>query len=266
MPNLFSTTTRGGKQEVEKKHRVAEKGLLFYNEENTPRIVDLGFGKKSHSSNIVTFEMLQEMKKHFKEENENLKRNMEELESLVKSEGAKNANESIRGVVLDFRALQEDTYTLMMISSKGFFWHWFLGFLVFISQLGLGILTIYSQLQTSDSDFNDTFLQIPIRTKTEVSILQVFSIFIVVYCQEDVFNAIALLIDSRRIPLERLTRDSAVTSRYGDKVALRETSFQDDELAMKENPVKDRRSSYLLQVLLPNFFKFLQGMSVLIAS
>ena len=137
---------------------------------------------------------------------------------------------------MDYRSRRENTYTLMMVPSDGFVWHWILGFLVFASQLGLAILTIYTQLKTSEKG---TFLQIPIHTDIEVSILQVFSIFIEVYSQEDIFNAIGLLLNSRRIPLERLRADDST---------------------------EEVRVSYFLHVLLPNFFNFLQGTSVLIAS
>ncbi|GFH56480.1 hypothetical protein CTEN210_12956 [Chaetoceros tenuissimus] len=276
MPNLFSKATTT--QDPEKEQHRAEEGLSFYQGDN-PNAKGLD-GKNNSGENVsVTLEMLEhhtsKIKIHFKEENEKMKRSLEEkyerkmdeLEALVKTK-RESTNEAISSVVLDFRSLQEDTYTLMMISSKGFFWHWFLGLLVFISQLGLGILTIYSQLQTSKSDFNDTFLQIPIRTRTEVSILQVFSIFIVVYSQEDVFNAIALLIDSRHIPMERLSVDSVTTPRDDDnKDTSKETSFEDDdERAANKHYVGSWRLSYLVQILLPNIFKFLQGISVLIAS
>ncbi|GFH59482.1 hypothetical protein CTEN210_15958 [Chaetoceros tenuissimus] len=190
-----------------------------------------------------------EMKEYFREENEKIKRRLkaknkrvkgktgEERESfVVKSRGLENTNEVDRSTMMDNPSHQDDTYTLMMISSQAFLWHWILGFLVFATQFGLGTLTIYTQLKTSEKG---TFLQIPIHTDIEVTILQVFSIFIEVYSQEDIFNAIGLLLNSRRIPLERL--------RAGDS---------------KE----EVRVSFMLHVLLPNIFNFLQGMSVLIAS
>ncbi|GFH56458.1 hypothetical protein CTEN210_12934 [Chaetoceros tenuissimus] len=202
-----------------------------------------------------------EMKEYFREENEKMKRSLEkddisvgsntgeERESfVVKSRGLENTKEAVRSTVMDYRSRRENTYTLMMVSSKGFMWHWILGFLVFASQLGLAILTIYTQLKTSEKG---TFLQIPIHTDIEVSILQVFSIFIEVYSQEDIFNAIGLLLNSRRIPLERLRADNKRTVRdfYDGAEEVRQTNI-----------------SYLLHVLLPNVFNFLQGTSVLIAS
>lgn len=147
-----------------------------------------------------------------------------------------------KNVLMGFHAFSEDTYHLMMLSDGFFCPDWLLGFVVFLFQLGLGILTVYSQQATTESDFNDTLFQIPIRTKPEVMILQICSIFKSVYYQGDVFNAIALPIDLRLngphpwggIPIE------------------------DDK--------KHSRAYWMSKILLPNAFKCLQGFIVLLAS
>lgn len=85
-------------------------------------------------------------------------------------------------------------------------------------------------------------LQIPIKTKTEVTFLQMFSIFVAVYSQEDIFNAIALPIDLR------LNGPHP----WGG-------------IPIVEND-KDSKNAWVLKILIPNICKCLQGFIILTAS
>lgn len=153
-----------------------------------------------------------------------------------------DAKQKSANIVMGFNSLSQDTYNLMMLSNGFFHRDWQLGFVVFLFQLGLGLLTLYSQLVSSESDFNDTILQIPIHTKTQVKMLQISSIFISVYYQDDVFNGIALPIDLRLsgphpwggIPIE------------------------EDE--------KNSRAAWIFRVLIPNLLMCIQGFTVFLAS
>ena len=159
--------------------------------------------------------MDQLLRKKFQEERFHTKKQLEELELLITNDGDSKQDDSSDGdsqqdsssdedsqddssddeekkligskhisivrkhkpsFVLGFKSLNYDTYTLMILSDDKINHGWLLGFIVFLFQLGLGILTIYSQQQNSESDFNDTILQIPIRKKAEVTILQLLSI------------------------------------------------------------------------------------------
>lgn len=99
---------------------------------------------------------------------------------------------------IGFNSLNGDTYTLMIVSKGVFDTAWILGFIVFLSQVTLCGLVVHSQVNDSGNNFsNDTPFDIPIRTKPEVAVLQLFTIFLAVYSQDDMFNAIALPIDLR---------------------------------------------------------------------
>lgn len=74
-----------------------------------------------------------------------------------------------KGILMGFNFLNHDTYNLMMLSKGILQRDWLFGFAVFLFQLGLGGLTLYSQIKTTASDFNDTIFQIPIRARKEVS-------------------------------------------------------------------------------------------------
>lgn len=152
------------------------------------------------------------------------------------------AHQKSTNIVMGFNSLCQDTYNLMMLS-KGFFCRdWQLGFIVFLFQLGLGILTLYSQVVSSESDFNDTLLQIPIHTDNLVKILQISSVIISVYYQGDVFNGIALPIDLRL---------NGPHPWGGIPIAKEE---------------KNSKSAWIFRVLLPNLFKCTQGFVVLLTS
>lgn len=152
------------------------------------------------------------------------------------------AHQKSANIVMGFNSLCQDTYNLMMLS-KGFYRRdWQLGFIVFLFQLGLGILTLYSQVVSSESDFNDTILQIPIHTENLVKILQISSVIISVYYQGDVFNGIALPIDLRL---------NGPHPWGGIPIAKEE---------------KNSKSAWIFRVLLPNLFKCTQGFVVLLTS
>lgn len=226
---------------------------------NNDSSIDLSFSQKIEMQHLLD----QVLKEKLEEERKNIKKDVLcEVEHLIKkkdsdSHDGNNGEEEKKLAVSDrisivrkhrasptlgFKSLNYDTYTLMILSDGDLNYGWFLGFIVFLFQLGLGILTIYSQQQASESDFNDTILQIPIGTKKHVTILQLLSIFVAVYSQEDVFNAIALPIDLRldgphpwgRIPVDEEDKES--------------------------------KCAWIWKVLLPNIFKCVQGFIVLFAS
>ena len=122
----------------------------------------------------------------------------------------------------------------MMLSEDYFHLDWLFGFVVFLFQLGLGILAVFDQVEKiGERD---------IKYSLQLTILRISTILIAVYCQGDIFNAIALPIDLRL----------------------------DGPHPWGEIPIEDNKrlsSSYWMsKILLPNILKFRQGSVVLAAS
>lgn len=174
----------------------------------------------------------------------NDKMNMESTEKKV--DDSKSFHIKTRGIsdtMMGFTSHNEDTYTLMMLAKGICDKSWVLGFLVFASQVFLCGLTIYSQLNDAGNKFsNKTPLDIPIQTKREVTVLQFFAIFIAVYSQDDMFNAIALPIDLRL---------SGPHPWGGIPV---------------EEEEKESKSTWTKRILIPSLMKFIAGMLVLATS
>lgn len=169
---------------------------------------------------------------HNEEHPNNNQRNFEGKRKTANDLFFKRRNEKKLG------CLDNDTYTLMMLSRNICGLSWLLGFLVFAFQC---LLASQALLNQSTVSFGDSFLNIPVHSQVSVRIVQFASIIIAVYIQEDVVNSI-------RIPV--ILRFNGPYSWYQTiGIPSEEATFR----------------IWLMHLLLPNFLKFTQGMIVLFA-
>ena len=139
---------------------------------------------------------------------------------------------------MGFNSLHEDTYTLMMLSDSLYHRDWCVGLIVWFLQCALAILAIVG---VNNMESKATF-SIPYQTPIEVTITQPLSLFVMFYSQDDVFNAVAYMIDLRL---------NGPHPWGGIPIAKK---------------LKESKRAWMRKILIPNFLKFSQGLLVLFTS